>query len=130
MLWTGVVAPWYFFPMYNGMAVASMPAVDVHDNSMSLATTLVGVALSEGRRRRAGTCEGRLYGGRDGFLRAGDDAGRVELKPAPTMKSRRCGMIGGRCNHDGLPLRGMDVVVVVELVRQYGWAVPEPPLRE
>ena len=62
MLWTGVVAPWYFFPMYNGMAVGSMPAVDVHDNSMS--RTLVGVALSEGRWRRAGSCEGRPYGER------------------------------------------------------------------
>ena len=34
----------------------------------------------------------------------------------------------------GLPLRrkvgGMDGVVVVEPVRQFGWAVPEPPLRE
>ena len=30
----------------------------------------------------------------------------------------------------GLPLRGMDVVVVVERVGQFGRAVPEPPVRE
>ena len=36
MLWTGVVAPWYFFPMYNGMAVASMPAVEIDDKVMRL----------------------------------------------------------------------------------------------
>ena len=29
---------------------------------------------------------------------------------------------------EGLPLRGEDVVVVVERVRPYGRAVPEPPL--
>ena len=36
----------------------------------------------------------------------------------------------GEGQPQGLPLRGMDVVVVVERVRQYGWAVPEPPVRE
>ncbi len=36
----------------------------------------------------------------------------------------------GKGNDKGLPLRGTDGVVVVERVRQYGRAVPEPPVRE
>ena len=36
----------------------------------------------------------------------------------------------GKGNDKGLPLWGMDGVVVGEPVRQFGWAVPEPPLRE
>ena len=44
------------------------------------------------------------------------------------MKSRRWEMMG-KGTHEGLPLRGTDVVVVVERVRQYGWGVPELPLR-
>ena len=36
----------------------------------------------------------------------------------------------GEGHPQGLPLRGMDGVVVGEPVRQFGWAVPEPPLRE
>ena len=35
----------------------------------------------------------------------------------------------GEGQPQGLPLRGVDVVVVVERVRQFGRAVPEPPLR-
>ena len=35
----------------------------------------------------------------------------------------------GKGNDEGLPLRGMDVVVVGERVGQYGRAVPESPLR-
>ena len=35
----------------------------------------------------------------------------------------------GEGQPQGLPLRGMDVVVVVERVRQFGRAVPEPSLR-
>ena len=34
----------------------------------------------------------------------------------------------GEGQPQGLLLRGVDVVVVVERVRQYGWGVPEPPL--
>ena len=36
----------------------------------------------------------------------------------------------GEGQRQGLPLRGMDGVVVVERVGQFGRAVPEPPLRE
>ena len=35
----------------------------------------------------------------------------------------------GKGNHKGCPYGGVDVVVVVERVRQYGWAVPESSLR-
>ena len=35
----------------------------------------------------------------------------------------------GKGNDKGLPLWGMDGVVVVERVRQFGWAVPESSLR-
>ena len=57
-------------------------------------------------------------GCRDGFLREGDDAGREGLM-----------RFDGEGQPQGLPLRGTDVVVVVERVRQFGWGVPEPPLR-
>ena len=36
----------------------------------------------------------------------------------------------GEGQPQGLPLRGTDVVVVVERVRQFGRAVPEPPVRK
>ena len=36
----------------------------------------------------------------------------------------------GKGNHKGCPYGGVDLVVVVERVRQFGRAVPEPPLRE
>ena len=36
----------------------------------------------------------------------------------------------GKGNHEGCAYGGMDVVVVVERVGQYGWGGPEPPVRE
>ena len=46
----------------------------------------------------------------------------------PYGKSGRWEMTG-KGNHKGCPYGGVDVVVVGEPVRQFGRAVPEPPLR-
>ena len=58
------------------------------------------------------------------------------MMDAPTGRGVEGGE-GGAMGDDGwrattrvCPYGGMDGVVVVERVRQYGWAVPEPPVRE
>ena len=79
--------------------------------------------------RGKGNHKGCPYGGRmwwwssNGLVSLG---GRFPNRPYG--KSGRWGMMG-KGTHEGLPLRGEDGVVVVERVRQYGRAVPEPPLR-
>ena len=72
--------------------------------------------VTEMRLHEGGICVGKTDGGTGSCGRA------------LTVKSRRWEMMG-KGTHEGLPLRGTDVVVVVERVRQYGWGVPEPPLR-
>ena len=57
-------------------------------------------------------------GWRDGFLRQGDDVGWAGLV-----------RFDGEGQPQGLAVRGMDLVVVVERVRQFGRADPESPLR-
>ena len=56
------------------------------------------------------------------------DGGTGSCGRALTVKSRRWGMTG-KGNDKGCPYGGVDLVVVVERVRQFGQAVPEPPLR-